>query len=54
MNVLVLGLSVGTIMWVELRLLGHVTKHYRVSDVVGRLGPWFRCDVRERASVIYF
>ena len=39
-HILALGLSVGTILWVDLRLLGFVTKHYRVSDVVERLEPW--------------
>ena len=39
-HILALGLSVGTIMWVDLRLLGRVTTRYRVSDVVSRLEPW--------------
>jgi hypothetical protein len=39
-HILALGLSVGTIMWVDLRLMGRVTTRYRVSDVVGRLEPW--------------
>jgi hypothetical protein len=38
-HILGLGLSVGTIMWVDLRLLGLVTKHHRVSDIVGQLEP---------------
>ena len=39
-HILALGLSVGTILWVDLRLLGRVTTRYRVSEVVGRLEPW--------------
>lgn len=38
-HILGLGLSVGTIMWVDLRLLGLVTKRYRVSDIVSQLEP---------------
>jgi len=39
-HIIGLGLSVGTILWVDLRLLGLVTTHYRVSDIVGQLEPW--------------
>jgi hypothetical protein len=39
-HILGLGLSVGTIMWVDLRLMGLVTKRYRVSEIVGPLEPW--------------
>jgi hypothetical protein len=39
-HILGLGLSVGTIMWVDLRLLGLVTKRHRVSDIVVQLEPW--------------
>jgi hypothetical protein len=35
-----LGISVGTILWVDLRLLGRVMTHVRVSEVVSRLEPW--------------
>jgi hypothetical protein len=39
-HILGLSLSVGTIMWIDLRLLGLVTKRYRASEVVGQLEPW--------------
>jgi hypothetical protein len=35
-----LGISVGTILWVDLRLMGRVMPHVRVSEVVARLEPW--------------
>ena len=35
-----LGVSVGTIIWVDLRLLGKVMRDVRVSEVVARLEPW--------------
>jgi hypothetical protein len=35
-----LGISVGTILWVDLRLLGRVMTEIRVSEVVSRLEPW--------------
>jgi hypothetical protein len=35
-----LGISVGTIMWVDLRLLGFTMARERVSDVVTRLERW--------------
>ena len=38
-HLLGLGLSVGTIMWVDLRLLGLVTRQHKVSDIVGQLEP---------------
>jgi len=38
-HLLGLGLSVGTIMWVDLRLLGLVTKKQKVSDIVDQLEP---------------
>ena len=34
------GISVGAIMWVDLRLMGLTMRRERVSDVVGRLEPW--------------
>jgi hypothetical protein len=39
-HLLALGMSVGTIMWVDLRLLGFVTKRRPVSEIVGQLEPW--------------
>ena len=39
-HIIGLGLSVGTILWVDLRLLGLLKKRYRVTDVVGQLEPW--------------
>ena len=39
-HILGLSLSVGTIMWIDLRLLGFVTKRYRVSEIVGQIEPW--------------
>jgi len=35
-----LGVSVGTIVWVDLRLLGRVMTHVKVTEVVSRLEPW--------------
>ena len=35
-----LGVSVGTIMWVDLRLLGLGMRRERVADVIIRLEPW--------------
>ena len=35
-----LGISVGTIMWVDLRLLGLTMRRQRVTDVVGPLERW--------------
>ena len=35
-----LGISVGTIVWVDLRLMGKVMRDVRVSEVVSRLEPW--------------
>jgi len=39
-HILGLGLSVGTILWVDLRLIGFVTTRHRVSEIVGPLEPW--------------
>jgi len=39
-HILGLGLSVGTIMWIDLRLMGWVTRQHRVSAIVGPLEPW--------------
>jgi hypothetical protein len=39
-HLLALGMSVGTILWVDLRLMGFVTKRHPVSDIVGQLEPW--------------
>jgi hypothetical protein len=35
-----LGISVGTIVWVDLRLMGKVMRDVRVTEVVSRLEPW--------------
>ena len=39
-HILGLGLSVGTILWVDLRLVGLVMRRYRTSDVMSQLEPW--------------
>jgi hypothetical protein len=39
-HLLGLAISVGTILWVDLRLMGLCMRQERVSDVVGRLEPW--------------
>jgi hypothetical protein len=39
-HVLGLGLSVGTILWVDLRLVGLTMRRYRASDVISQLEPW--------------
>ena len=38
-HLLGLGMSVGTILWVDLRLLGLVTRRQKVSDIVSQLEP---------------
>ena len=35
-----LGISVGTIVWIDLRLMGKVMRDVRISEVVSRLEPW--------------
>lgn len=35
-----LGISVGVVLWVDLRLLGLGMKHARLTEVVARLEPW--------------
>jgi hypothetical protein len=35
-----LGISVGAILWVDLRLIGVSMRNERVSDIVSRLEPW--------------
>jgi hypothetical protein len=35
-----LGISVGTVLWIDLRLMGRVMRDVRVSEVVARLEPW--------------
>lgn len=35
-----LGVSVGTVLWIDLRLLGRVMTGIRVTEVVSRLEPW--------------
>ena len=39
-HILALGVSVGMIMWVDLRLTGLVMRRHRASDVVSQLEPW--------------
>jgi hypothetical protein len=39
-HILGLGLSVGTIMWVDLRLVGLAMRRHRTSDVISQLEPW--------------
>jgi hypothetical protein len=39
-HLLGLAISVGTILWVDLRLMGLCMRGERVTDVVGRLEPW--------------
>ena len=39
-HLLGLGVSVGTIMWIDLRLMGLVMRRERVTEVVRRLEPW--------------
>jgi hypothetical protein len=40
-HLLGLALSVGTLLWVDLRLLGITLRGSRVSDVYRSLAPWF-------------
>ena len=40
-HLLGLTLSVGTLLWVDLRLLGVTLRHLRVSEVYRGLAPWF-------------
>jgi hypothetical protein len=35
-----LGISVGTVLWIDLRLLGLTMRRERVTDVIARLEPW--------------
>jgi hypothetical protein len=39
-HILSLGLSVGVILWIDLRLIGFTLKHHPVSVIVGQLEPW--------------
>ena len=39
-HILALGLSVGVILWIDLRLIGFTLKHHPVSVIVGQLEPW--------------
>jgi len=39
-HLLGLAMSAGTILWLDLRLMGLVMRRDRVSDVVSRLEPW--------------
>jgi len=40
-HLLGLTLSVGTLLWVDLRLVGVTLRHLRVSEVYRGLAPWF-------------
>jgi hypothetical protein len=40
-HILGLALSVGTLLWVDLRLLGVALTRSRISDVYRSLAPWF-------------
>ena len=39
-HILGLGLSVGTILWVDLRLVGLTMTRYRASEVINQIEPW--------------
>ena len=39
-HILALGMSVGVILWIDLRLIGFTLKHHPVSVIVGQLEPW--------------
>jgi hypothetical protein len=39
-HILALGLSVGVILWIDLRLIGFTLQHQPVSVIVGQLEPW--------------
>src|SRR5580704_18821659 len=39
-HILGLGFSVGTVMWLDLRLLGLAMRKAPVSDVIEQLEPW--------------
>ena len=39
-HILALGLSVGLILWVDLRLVGLAMRRHRAHDVVEQLEPW--------------
>jgi hypothetical protein len=39
-HILGLGVSVGFVIWVDLRLLGVIMPRERVSEIVSRLEPW--------------
>jgi len=41
-HVLGLALSIGTVMWLDLRLLGIAMRRQSVSEVFGQLKPWMR------------
>jgi hypothetical protein len=42
-HILALGLSVGIVVWLDLRLMGLVMRRHSVSDVVGQLEPVAKC-----------
>ena len=39
-HILGLGVSVGFVLWVDLRLLGVIMRRERVSEIVSQLEPW--------------
>ncbi len=39
-HILGLGLSVGTILWVDLRLVGLTMTRYRATEVINQIEPW--------------
>ena len=39
-HILALGASVGTIMWIDLRLMGIAMKRERISEMISQLEPW--------------
>jgi hypothetical protein len=40
-HILGLAFSVGTLLWVDLRMLGLGLRHFRMSEVYRGLAPWF-------------
>lgn len=39
-HIIALAFSFGTIMWLDLRLMGLILKRERVSDVIAQIEPW--------------
>jgi Family of unknown function (DUF6644) len=42
-HIIGLTLSVGTLLWVDLRMMGVTLRHLPVSDVYRSMAPWFGC-----------